>query len=306
MKKYCPVDIIGDIHGHADKLEELLTKLGYTKTNESYSHPQNKTLFLGDYIDRGPKIRETLQIVRSMVESGNAVALMGNHEYNAICFHEHDKNGGHLRPHIIKNIHQHYETLKQFHNKQSEYEDYIEWFKTLPLYYENDRFRAVHACWDTNHINYLKTRLNEARLDDKAIRSSTIKGTDLYNAVDVLLKGKEVEIPDGLTFADKDGTVRNQTRIKWWLDPQKHHLDELSMVVIPEISDRKIKLSEFDGYYRHDEKPVFFGHYWLSGDPFLFQPNIGCLDFSVARNGFLTAYRMNGESTLGKENLVFV
>ena len=77
------IDLIGDIHGHADKLEELLLKLGYAKNNGAYSHPHRKVLFVGDYIDRGPKIRETLEIVKSMVDSENAIALMGNHEYNA-------------------------------------------------------------------------------------------------------------------------------------------------------------------------------------------------------------------------------
>ena len=51
-------DIIGDIHGHADKLEELLNNLGYSKLHGVYQHPDNrKVVFLGDYIDRGPKIR---------------------------------------------------------------------------------------------------------------------------------------------------------------------------------------------------------------------------------------------------------
>ena len=84
------IDLIGDIHGHADKLEALLLKLGYQKNKCVYSHPERKILFVGDYIDRGPKIRETLEIVRSMVESENAIALMGNHEYNALCFHFQD------------------------------------------------------------------------------------------------------------------------------------------------------------------------------------------------------------------------
>lgn len=136
------IDLIGDIHGHADKLEELLLKLGYVKSNGIYSHPDRKVLFVGDYIDRGPKIRETLHIVRSMVESDNAVALMGNHEYNALCFHFVETEGGHLRKHLIKNIVQHYRTLEQFKNRQSEYEEYLEWFKTLPLYYETDTFKA--------------------------------------------------------------------------------------------------------------------------------------------------------------------
>ena len=114
------IDLIGDIHGHADKLEALLLKLGYEKINGVYSHSESKAVFVGDYIDRGPKIRETLKIVRTMVESDKAIALMGNHEYNALCFHFQESEGGHLRKHLIKNIVQHFETLKQFQNKQSE------------------------------------------------------------------------------------------------------------------------------------------------------------------------------------------
>jgi predicted MPP superfamily phosphohydrolase len=95
-------DLIGDIHGHADKLEELLLKLGYKKSKGAYSHLERKVLFVGDYIDRGPKIRETLEIVKSMVESENAIALMGNHEYNALCFHFQETEGGHLRKHLLR------------------------------------------------------------------------------------------------------------------------------------------------------------------------------------------------------------
>ncbi len=68
------IDFIGDIHGHADKLEGLLLQLGYIKSGNTYSHPNRKVLFVGDYIDRGPKIRETLAIVKAMVDSDNAIA----------------------------------------------------------------------------------------------------------------------------------------------------------------------------------------------------------------------------------------
>ena len=67
-------DLIGDIHGHADKLEALLKKLGYATTNGYYTHPGRKALFVGDYIDRGPKIPETLQLVRGMVDNDSAIA----------------------------------------------------------------------------------------------------------------------------------------------------------------------------------------------------------------------------------------
>jgi len=81
---------------------ELLEKLGYSKKEGSYCHATRRVLFIGDYIDRGPKIRETLIIVRQMVESGNAITLVDSHEYNALCFHHEESEGGHLRKHLIK------------------------------------------------------------------------------------------------------------------------------------------------------------------------------------------------------------
>jgi predicted MPP superfamily phosphohydrolase len=50
-------------------------------------------IFLGDYIDRGPEIQKVLQIVRGMVDRGNAIALMGNHEFNAMASHAPDGKG---------------------------------------------------------------------------------------------------------------------------------------------------------------------------------------------------------------------
>ena len=191
------IDLIGDIHGHADKLEELLIKLGYSNKSGLYAHPNRKALFVGDFIDRGPKIRETLAIVKAMVESGNAIALMGNHEYNALCFHFQETEGGHLRKHLIKNIIQHYETLKQFQNRQEEYEEYLEWFKTLPLYYETETFRAVHACWDNKNIDFLKKTLVNDRLTDELIYESVNEGTALNQAIEQTLKGKEMKMGKG-------------------------------------------------------------------------------------------------------------
>lgn len=74
-------DIIGDIHGHASVLEKLLNRLGYSKQKGTYRHPERKVVFVGDYIDRGPEIPETLRLVHGMVKAGQAIALMGNHEY---------------------------------------------------------------------------------------------------------------------------------------------------------------------------------------------------------------------------------
>ncbi|HPI70146.1 MAG TPA: metallophosphoesterase [Tenuifilaceae bacterium] len=301
-------DIIGDIHGHADKLEALLQKMGYEQHKGHYAHAERKALFIGDYIDRGPKIRETLQIVRSMVESDAAIALMGNHEYNAICFHFPETEGGHLRKHEIKNILQHYATLEQFQNRQQEYDGYIDWFKTLPLFYENDHFRAVHACWDKGHIALLRGVLSNGCLNDQLIYESAKKGGLFNLAIEDTLKGKELILPGQIKYKDADGHYRSEYRIKWWEDPTRMNYKSIAveaLKTIPELPIDPISVSGTD-YYNQNEKPVFFGHYWLQGQPFLYRDNICCVDFSVAKMGVLAAYRFDGEKVLESDKLVWV
>jgi len=97
-------DIIGDIHGHSDELNALLETLGYRNIEKSRRHPDGrKVIFLGDYIDRGPKIREVLQTVGGMVDAGQALAILGNHEVNALRFETVGSDGQFLRPQSTKN-----------------------------------------------------------------------------------------------------------------------------------------------------------------------------------------------------------
>jgi hypothetical protein len=56
----------------------------------------------------------------------------------------------------------------------------------------------------------------------------------------------------------------------------------------------------------HGSTPVFFGHYWLNDRPRITAPNAACLDFSVAKKGYLTAYRWSGEVELLPDSLVSV
>lgn len=86
-----PFDIFGDIHGCCDELEMLLSDLGYERKemdtvdevwgNVHYSHPEGrKALFLGDLVDRGPRVLDTLRLVRNMVQTENALCVPGNHD----------------------------------------------------------------------------------------------------------------------------------------------------------------------------------------------------------------------------------
>jgi hypothetical protein len=65
-------DLIGDIHGHADALLQLLKSIGYSRQKGVYRHPERQAIFLGNFIDRGPKIKETLEIVRPMIDAAKS------------------------------------------------------------------------------------------------------------------------------------------------------------------------------------------------------------------------------------------
>ena len=83
-----PFDIIGDVHGCAAELEELLTALGYTvawgealgERTVTVTPQGRKAVFLGDLVDRGPNAPDCLRIAMSMVAAGTAYCIQGNHE----------------------------------------------------------------------------------------------------------------------------------------------------------------------------------------------------------------------------------
>src|SRR5438270_7056110 len=86
-----PFDIIGDIHGCCDELETLLRRLGYVATtldpdspiwgNRAYTHPEGrKAVFVGDLVDRGPRIVDSVRLVRNMVRLESALCVPGNHD----------------------------------------------------------------------------------------------------------------------------------------------------------------------------------------------------------------------------------
>jgi protein phosphatase len=82
-----PFDVIGDVHGCSEELLLLLARLGYEVRLDALGrpagarHPAGRTaVFLGDLVDRGPDVPGVLRLVLGMLESGNALSVLGNHD----------------------------------------------------------------------------------------------------------------------------------------------------------------------------------------------------------------------------------
>ncbi len=288
-------DIIGDIHGQADKLEGLLLKLKYEMEDGIYGHNGRQAVFVGDFIDRGRQNRRVIEIVRNMVDYGHACAVMGNHEYNAICYHTPISETDWLRSHTKSNFRQHENFLKEYPQGQDDTNDVINWFKTLPLYLELDHFRVIHGCWDQAKIDQLRTWLDENGIIAKEgfFEESVNDKTLLFQIVERLLKGVEVKLPLGFSFKDKDGKERYDIRVKWWGEAGAS-FRKLAFGYDDDVTnsfpDDQVPDSSSIPFYSSDNKPVFFGHYWMTGKPQLQNEKICCVDYSAGKGGDLVCY----------------
>ncbi len=290
-------DLIGDIHGHADELVFLLEQLGYDRRRGGvYSHPTRQAVFVGDLIDRGPKIREVLHIVRGMVEAGYALCVLGNHEFNAMVYHtrhpedpsrflrKHEARGG-------KNVRLHFQTLRQV--PASELYDHLEWFRGLPLWLDLGELRVVHACWDALAMTRIqKDWQAEAGITTAFLKQAADPETELFDAVEDVLKGKELQLPPGVCFHDKDGNPRRKLRVKWYESPVNQTFQTYAFQSGADFPNNPLP-AEIHGKiapYADDLPPVFFGHYWLQAQtPTPLAGNVCCLDYSVAKSGMLCA-----------------
>ena len=309
-------DLIGDIHGHADKLEALLQHMGYVPQGRGYRAPQgHQAVFLGDLIDRGPAQLRVLEIVRAMVDDAQALCVMGNHEFNAIGFVTEDPNapGECLRanrldsPKARRNREQHAEFLAQVGEGSAQHREIVEWFRSLPLALDLGGIRAVHASWEPESVARVQSCYwDGGRMSDAFLYGSYVKGSPLEVARKRLSCGLEWDLPEGLFIQDKAGHKHWEVRIADWRHEAKS-LREVALVpsgqedFVPDIAlPGEIALNPVDG------APVFIGHHWFSGQPVIESPKLACLDWSAAKDGPLVGYRWAGEAELSNDNLVWV
>ena len=283
-------DIIGDVHGYADKLEGLLGRLGYVEEAGTYSHPDRQAVFVGDLIDRGPQNLRVVEIVRAMVGAGAAQVVMGNHEFNAIAY----AIGARL--HTTKNHEQHENFLREVEHQPDRYAEVIAWFKTLPFWLSLENgIGIVHACWHEPSMDVVRDSVTGSAVpNDEFFKRAATEGNELYDAIEVLLKGPEMELEQfGLPdFLDPSGHPHSKARIKWWvrIALTLEHLLEFGEEPrqadgsrYPAIDAELIEKIEHEYQYLGD-RPVFFGHYWRTGEPIElvdWNEHAACVDFSA-------------------------
>lgn len=306
-------DLIGDIHGCAHTLERLLHQLDYRKSNGVWQHPDRKVIFLGDIVDRGPRIRESLELVYNMVQAGEAACIMGNHEHNAITYCTPAPEGfadDYLRSHNPRHTRLIKETLDQFADAQDEWETYLQWFKTLPLYLESDQFRVVHASWDGDLIRTLRDDYQTDKLNYDLLIESVQPDSFGFKLMEHLTRGSHIRLPDGVEIHGGDGFTRRTFRTHFWAENPETYGD---VIFQPDnlpgcLEDHALSDAEKSAllHYSRDERPLFIGHYWCEGVPALVTPNIACLDYSAVKYGKLACYRFSGEAQLDARNFVWI
>lgn len=120
--------VIGDIHGCLDDLNNLLGKI-------DIENPDTQIIFVGDYIDRGPKIVEVVQKVKSLEEKyggDKVVCLMGNHDYEYFILGNPYLAAGSTIPQYMK-------------CSPDMLIEHKEWAKTLRFWYEDEKNFYLHG-----------------------------------------------------------------------------------------------------------------------------------------------------------------
>lgn len=154
--------VIGDIHGEYDLLEKLLTCVDFET---------QQVVFVGDLIDRGPKIKQTIETVMQLVATKQAVCLKGNHEDIFLQWLKDPtekidwylRNGGKstIEQLLYEGVFDEKEPSEMVEMLQQQYGDIIRFFENLPLYYETDTVICVHAGVDLSLDDWHDTSVRD-------------------------------------------------------------------------------------------------------------------------------------------------
>jgi hypothetical protein len=261
-----PIDVIGDVHGEVEALEDLLRVLGYAARGE---HPQGRRLvFIGDLCDRGPDSPAVIRRVQEMVADGTAQCLLGNHELNVLRGVRKEANGwffddDHDRRRGL------YLDARPLRDEVARRE-VRRFFRSLPVVLERADLRLVHACWDDDRVAELRElqgsvgavelyRRYAQRNEDRARalgRHEQVRA--LLARYGSQLHDPSVAVPmlDAVAEHDVDYQMSNPLRV---LTSGTEH-----RAAAPYFLAGKWRMVERGEWWRSyaAATPVLFGHYW--------------------------------------------
>ncbi len=123
--------VITDIHGCANTFQALLEKVGLTTDDQLF--------LLGDFINRGPRSIEVIDMVLKLEEDGyNVFPLMGNHEETVLHIIRE-------KPEELKMLLKSRNSMNLMNKHQRIKKRAFRFMRKLPYYYDLDDFYLVHA-----------------------------------------------------------------------------------------------------------------------------------------------------------------
>jgi hypothetical protein len=227
-----PIDIIGDVHGEIKALQALCKRMGY---DEQGRHPEGRRLvFVGDLGDRGEDSPGVIEWVRDRIQNGQAQAVLGNHDFNAL----EAEAGGSMKTELswlfdeARPYSYHGQRVPQVQARGTRREDILAFFRSLPIALERGGdlpVRVVHAAWQTVMIDRLRHRtdviatyrqekqLLQHALDVAGGSDETARKLLLQNCNPIkrLTSGLEGRSAKPIIIND---TPRWELRLPWWHD----------------------------------------------------------------------------------------
>ena len=217
------IDIIGDTQGEIEALRTLMHHLGYTGDG---SHPAGRRIvFLGDLTDRGPDSLAVVDLVSSLIASGRAQCVLGNHDLNILLNHEKAENQWFFgKPFLHEG-----RVIPQKQATDGARRGIAAFFQTLPLVLERPGLRIVHACWNAEMADVARTAAGAVELYDRYrdLIEADIRDRKDLDAVGRRLQHQNRNPAKVLTSgpeerADKPfhagGKLRHEQRVPWWND----------------------------------------------------------------------------------------
>lgn len=167
--------VIADIHGHYDALQRL-------KKEFNYDPKEHQLIYLGDYIDRGPNSCEVVNEVMRDVDEG-AIALLGNHERVMLNAITKKPNRNRINDTMLWLRNGGQRTLDSYEeNGNKAKKSHLDYFASLPLYVESDKYFFVHA-----GVNPTRKIEDQTEEDFLWIRDDFLNAKDLSRATNKIV-----------------------------------------------------------------------------------------------------------------------